>query len=256
LRGKKLLFGCLFLIILTSGIISSGNAANFGIGINSNEEIVWICKVCNTAELDSIFGSGWDGSGIFTNLTQGTRMKWKINSTEVNSTTFSIKYDIWYWNLSDEWGIKDNRSNIKFYINPDDYFVDYSFLNYSSLVPFLLPIPVGDYLGDLSTKLNSWYDVDNRVLTTLNVIIPKDGILPGYPYKDIKIIAIYNDRGILNTYKLYGKENRVIIDIALDFLPFYVIPSLIGLVVTFSIGFTFYIIKKKKIMNLTPSNKK
>jgi len=85
------------------------------------------------------------------------------------------------------------------------------------------------------------------VLTTLNVYIPKDGILTGYPNKDIKIIAIYNDRGILKTYKLYSKENRVIIDIALDFLPFYVIPSLIGLMVAFSIGFTFYIIKKKKL---------
>jgi hypothetical protein len=232
--------------MLTSGIIPNGNAANFGIGINPNEEIVWICKVCNTAELDSIFGSDWDGSGIFINLSQGARMKWKINSTEVNSTTFSVKYDIWYWNFSDEWGIKDDSSQINFYINPDDYFVDYSFLNYSSLVPFLLPIPVGDYLGDLSAKLNYWYDVDNRVLTTLNVYIPKDGILPGYPYKDIKIIAIYNDRGILNTYKLYGKENRVIIDIALDFLPVYVFPSLIGLISGLSLGTILYFVKKRK----------
>lgn len=239
-----------------SGIISNGYAVNYGIGINSNEELVWVCKVCNSAEMDSVFGTEWDDSGIFSNLTQGKRMKWKINSTEINSTTINIKYDIWYWNLISEWGIKDNSSQINYYVNTSKHLTDFLFLNYSSLVPFLLPIPVGEYLGDLSAILNSWYDVDNRVLPTLNVFIPKDSIFPGYPNKDIKIIAIYNDHGILNTYKLYGKENRVIIDIALDFIPFYVIPSLIGLVVILSIGVIFYIIKKKRFTNLSPSNKK
>lgn len=178
-------------------------------------------------------------------------MKWKINSTEINSTIISIEYDIWYWNLGEEWGIKDNSSQITIFVDPDDYSTNYWFLNYTSLVPFLLPIPVGEYLGDLSVNLNDFYDVDNRVLPTLNVEVLKDNISPGYPNKDLKIIAIYNDRGILNSYKLYGKENTVIIDIALDFLPIYVIPSLIGLMVVFSIGVAFYIIKKKY-----PSNKK
>ena len=233
------------LVILTSGTISNGYAENSGIGIKPNEDLVWICRVCNRAEMNSIFGFDWDDSGIFTNLTKGARLKWKINSTEINSTIINIKYDIWYWTLSDEWDIKDNNSQINFYIDPNDYSSNYMFLNYSSLVPFLLPIPVGEYLGGLSAKLNYWYDVDNRVLPTLNVFVPKDDILPNYPGKDIKIIAIYNDRGILNTYKLYGKENTVIIDIALDFLPFYVVPSLIGLVVVFSVGVVLYFKKKK-----------
>jgi hypothetical protein len=76
------------------------------------------------------------------------------------------------------------------------------------------------------------------------VYVPKDDFYLGNN-KGIDIIAIYNDRGILNSYKLYGKDNTVIIDIALDFLPSYVIPTLIGLVVVFSIGIAFYIIKKK-----------
>jgi len=251
LKRKEFLIGGLLLFILTSGRISNVSAVNYGIGVTQNEGLVWKCKVCNNAEMENIFGSEWDNSGIFTNLSKGASMKWKINSTEINSTIINIEYDIWYWNLSDEWGIKDNSSQINIFVDPDDYSTNYLFLNYTSLVPFLLPIPVGEYLGGLSVKLNDLYDVDNRVLPTLNVEVLKDNIYPGYPNKDLKIIAIYNDRGILSSYKLYGKENTVIIDIVLDFLPFYVIPSLIGLMVVFSIGVAFYIIKKKY-----PSNKK
>ncbi|MHA1931544.1 MAG: hypothetical protein ACW96X_03335, partial [Promethearchaeota archaeon] len=228
MKRKELLMSCLLLFIFISGTTSNVSAVNYGIGVNQNEGLVWKCKVCNSAEMDSIFGSGWNSVGIFTNLSSGASMKWKINSTEINSTIISIKYDVWYWNLSYEWGIKDNSSQINIYVDPSDYSTNYIFLNYASLVPFLLPIPTDEYLGGLSVKLIDWYDVDNRVLSTLNIEVLKDKIFPGYPNKDIKIIAIYNDRGILNSYKLYGKDNTVIIDIALDFLPFYVVPSLIG----------------------------
>ena len=251
MKRKEFLIDFLLIFILTSGKLSNVSAVNYGIGVKQNEGLIWKCKVCNKAEMENIFGSEWDSSGIFTNLSKGASMKWKINSTEINSTIISIEYDIWYWNLGEEWGIKDNSSQITIFVDPDDYSTNYWFLNYTSLVPFLFPIPVGEYLGDLSVNLNDFYDVDNRVLPTLNVEVLKDNISPGYPNKDLKIIAIYNDRGILNSYKLYGKENTVIIDIALDFLPIYVIPSLIGLMVVFSIGVAFYIIKKKY-----PSNKK
>jgi hypothetical protein len=110
-------------------------------------------------------------------------------------------------------------------------------------VPFWLPIPVGEYLGGLN--LSDEYNVDNRVLPTLNVEIGKNET--GFPSKDIKIIAIYNDQGILNSYKLYVKGNVVIIDISFDFLPFYVIPTLIGLTVIFSLGIILDITKKRKI---------
>ena len=249
MKRKEFLICFLLLFILTSGNISNVSAVNYGIGVTQNEGLVWKCKVCDNTEMDNIFGPEWDNSGIFTSLSKGASMKWKINSTEINSTMISIEYDIWYWTLSGDWGIKDNSSQITMLVNPDDYSINYQFLKYTSLVPFLLPIPVGEYLGGLSIKLNDWYDVDNRVLPTLNVRVLKDTIYPSYPNKDIKIIAIYNDRGILNSYKLYGKENTVILDIALDFLPFYVIPSLIGLIVVFSIGVTFYIIKKKKYIS-------
>jgi len=87
-------------------------------------------------------------------------------------------------------------------------------------------------------------------LPTLNVEINKDEILPGFPSKDIQIIAIYNDHGLLNSYKLYIKSNIVIVDISLDFLPFYVIPTLIGLTTIFSLSIIFYISKKRKTRNI------
>ena len=66
--------------MLTSGKISIVFAVNYGIGVNQNEGLVWKCIVSNNAEMDTIFGSEWDNSGIFTNLSKGTYMKWKINS--------------------------------------------------------------------------------------------------------------------------------------------------------------------------------
>ena len=111
-------------------------------------------------------------------------------------------------------------------------------------MPFWFPTPVGDYLGSLN--LIKWYDVDNRVLPTLNVEIPKNIITSNLPTKDIYIIAIYNDQGILDSYKLYTKGNVVIIEISLDSLPLYVIPSLVSLTVIFFIGIVIYIYKKRR----------
>jgi hypothetical protein len=235
-------------------MISNVYAINYGIGVNQNDELVWKCKVSKNSEIDLIFGSEWDSSGIFTNLSRGTKMKWKINTAEISDNISSIEYDMWYWSLKDDWGTKDNSSQVIFFVDPNNYTENYSFLNYTSLVPFWFPIPVGEYMEGLNLRLNAWYDVDNRVLPTLNVDIPKGDISPGYPGKDINIIAIYNNRGILSSYKLYGKGNTVIIDISLEDLPFYVIPSLIGLVFAFSISITIYIIKKKSTSH-TPAIK-
>ncbi len=249
MKGKKLSLGFLIVFIFINGMIFNVFGINYGIGVHQNDELVWECKVSINSEIDLIFGNGWDSSGIFTNLSRGTRMKWRINSAEINDTISSIEYDIWFWSLNDDWGTKDNSSQINVFIDPIDYSENYSFLNYTSLVPFWIPIPVGEYIGGLSSNLSSWYDVDNRVLPTLNVNIRKNDISPGYPNKDIKIIAIYNDRGLLNSYKLYGKGNTVIIDIVLDDLPFYVIPTLIGLIVAFSVCIIIYIVKNKYIHN-------
>ncbi len=254
MKHRLILFGFVILSLVFSGMILPANAISYKMGVNENDELIWKCKVCNEAEMNLIFGPGWDNSVIFQNLSKGTMMKWEINTVEVNETVNKIEFSIWFWTQNKNWGIKDNDSQITYLNNPKDYTEELNFSKYDSFVPFLFPIPVGEYMGGLN--LSAWYDVDNRVLPTLNVDISKDAIGPGYPNKGIEIIAIYNDEGILSSYKLYIKGNVVIVDIALDFLPFYVIPTLIILFSVLSLGVIVYIIKKYKSISLSKPNLK
>jgi hypothetical protein len=206
------------------------NAYSFNVGVYEDQEIIWKCNVCNQNEMDLIFGSEWNDSGIFNNLSLGKRMKWKINNFEINQSSSKLNFSIWVWTSESIWGTKDNDSEIIYFF--DD--IESNFSMYTSLVPFWFPIPIGEYLGSL--ELNDWYDVDNRVLPTINVDIDEDAISLGIPQRRIKIIAIYNEQGILYSYKLYTTGNVVIIGISLDFLPIYVIPTLIGLLEVFFVS--------------------
>ncbi|MFX1343627.1 MAG: hypothetical protein ACFFBC_07545 [Promethearchaeota archaeon] len=226
------------------------DAINYKTGVNEDDELIWKCKVCNAAEMSIIFGLGWNNnSGNFQNLNKGTRMKWEINTVEVNETTSKIEFSIWFWTKNKSWGVKDIDSQIIYLNNPKAYTAELNISTDNSFVPFLFPIPVGEYMGNLN--LSAWYDVDSRVLPTLNVKISKETIGEGYPSKEIKIIAIYNDKGILSSYKLYTKGNVVIVDIVLEFLPFYVIPTLIILFTVLSLGIIVYIIKKYRSISLS-----
>ena len=244
LKPRSFLISFLFIFILTFGIISNGTAINYRAGVKKDEELIWKCNVCNMVEMNIIFGNDWDNSGLFENLNKGKKMKWEIKNTEVNETNIVIEVDLWLWKSGKNWGIKDNTSQIIYMSNPKTYTEDSNFSNYAFLVPFLFPVPVNEYLGNL--KLNEWYDVDNRVLTTLHVEITKGLILPNYPTKDISIISIYNERGILTSYKLYLGGNVVIVDVSFTTLPFFVIPTLVSLTVCLSIGVIIYILEKKK----------
>ncbi|MHA2124016.1 MAG: hypothetical protein ACW99E_01805 [Promethearchaeota archaeon] len=227
-----------------TGMISNVNAIRFKSGVKENEELLWKCKVCNKAEMELIFGIGWDELGLFKNISREKWLKWKIIETTTNDTNIKIEYFMWSWSVDKDWSGSDNISQIIYYSNPNEYNEGLNFTNYAFFVPFWFPIPVGEYMGGL--KLIKWYDVDNRVLPTLNVNLPKHEITIGHPNKDINIIAIYNDRGILNSYKLYGKGNTVVIDIALESLPPYVIPTLVGLSGVFTLGVITVLFKRKK----------
>jgi len=240
LKKKIQLFYTILLFLLIGNIISSVNAIDYGIGVHQDQEIIWKCNVCNQMEMDLIFGSNWKDSDIFKNLSIGKRMKWKINNVEINQSISKISFSIWHWTSEEIWGTKDNDSEIMYTF---DSMVT-NFTMYKSLVPLWFPIPVGEFMGNL--VLNEWYDVDNRVLPTLNVEIESNAISLGFPLKKIKIIAIYNDQGILNSYKLYTTGNIVIIDISLDFLPIYVVPTLIGLIFGLSISLGLFIYKKRR----------
>jgi hypothetical protein len=212
------------------------------VGVHEDQEIIWKCNVCNQNKMEAIFGSEWNDSGIFDNLSVGKRMKWKINNFQINQSYSKINFSIWVWTSESIWGTKDNDSEIVYFFDN----IESNFSRYTSLVPFWFPIPIGEYLGSL--ELNEWYDVDNRVLPTINVDIDEDAISLGIPQSRIKIIAIYNEQGILCSYKLYTIGNVVIIDISLDFLPIYVIPTLIGLLGIFFVSLIIYLynIRRKR----------
>ncbi len=239
------MIGFILLFILNIYTTSNGTAIKYGAGVNKNEELLWTCNVCDKDEMKDIFGNDWDNSGLFENLSRGKKMKWQIKDIDENDLTIDIEIDEWLWNDHDNWGIYDNNFQISYFSNPKYYIEDINFSNYAFLVPFLFPIPVSEYLGELN--FSKWYDVDNRVLTTLNIEITKDSIMQNYPIKDITIIAIYNERGILTSYKLYLTGNIVILDISYDYLPFYVIPTLFGLTAIITIAIIVYIIKRRRL---------
>ncbi|MFX1278838.1 MAG: hypothetical protein ACFFA3_05425 [Promethearchaeota archaeon] len=254
MKHRLFLFGFLVFFLLSSNMVAQVNAIKYKAGIKESDKLIWKCKVCNQAEMNLIFGVEWNTKGFFQNLSKGSNMKWEINNIEVNETSIRMNFSIWFWTENRNWGVKVNDSQIIYYKDPTSYSEDINFTNHGFFVPFWFPIPVGDFMGSLN--FNAWYDVDNRVLPTLNVDIPKDAISPGFPNKGVKIIAIYNDQGILSSYKLYIKGNVVIIDISLDFLPFYVLPVIIGLFSIISIMVVGYIIRKLKFTQTTTLKRK
>ncbi|MFX1469762.1 MAG: hypothetical protein ACFFB8_13985 [Promethearchaeota archaeon] len=248
MRKKVFLFNFIIVLLLFTGVMPNVIATNYRAGVSNNQELIWKCNECNAIKLNDILGTEWNDFGVFKNLGIGKKMKWQVNDININKTYIGINFSIWEWSSEDNWGIKDKDFLITYFVNPKDYPQSLNFSSYSSFVPFLLPIPVGEYLGGLS--LNEWYDVDNRVLPTLNIEIGRDGVLPGLPSEIIKIITFYNDQGILNSYKLYTTGNVVIVDISLDYLPPYVIPTLMGLIIIFSLGIILFIFKKRRILKI------
>jgi len=244
LKQKSYILGFISLFLLISGIVVNANAVDFTIGINNSDVLIWECRVCDETEMMAIFGSGWDDSGMFQNLSKGTRMKWDINTVQINEKVMKINFSIWFWTVNTNWGLKDNDLQISYRNDPGDYTKKLNFTKSLPFAPFWFPNPVRDYMGGLS--LNDSYDVDSRVLPTLNIEIGKNSISTGFPNKDFKIIAIYNEQGILDSYKLYGKDNTVIIDIKFDHLPIYVIPVLSVLLVSIPIAIGIYLYKKRK----------
>jgi len=65
-----------------------------------------------------------------------------------------------------------------------------------------------------------------------------------YPTIFIKIQAMYNDKGILSSYKLYIEDHKVIIDISLETsVPYelYLFPAIIAI---FYVGLIYLIYSK------------
>jgi len=240
IRNRNLYASITLILIFVMGFTSDVVALNYSFSFITNEELVWKCDICDINKMNTLFGENWSNSGLFENLGQGKRMKWQVNTTKVNSTSLSATFNMWVWKNEDNWG-------------PYDYITEFSYSQNASksnlsiafpFVPFWLPIPVSIYIGEL--KLNSMYDVDNRVLPTINVQVSKGFLEPSFPSEKVFIIAIYNYDGILSSFKLYTSGNVVVIDIEFESLPIYVIPSTIGLIGAFFIAIIIYVRKQTK----------
>ena len=142
------------------------------------------------------------------------------------------------WIYEESWGTIYNITEYSYLKNPSNYSTIFNFSTHLPFVPFWLPVPIADYLGEMT--LSNLYDVDNRVLPTLNV-------QPNIPTENVYIIAVYNFNGILSSFKLYITGNIVVIDISLDNIPLYVLPSTIGLISAFLIVIYFYVKRKRNI---------
>lgn len=242
---KRVIYTSIMLLFLfTLGFLPNVIANEYKNGIKTNDELIWICNVCDDNKMNVLFGEFWDEAGIFENLSANKRMKWSVNMVEENSTTLSALINIWMWRFEDSWGTQDYSSKFSYLKNPNLYPSGFNFTDVLPFIPFWLPVPVGEYLGEIT--LDDIYDVDNRVLPTLNVQIIKDSIRPNEPTETVYIIAVYNSNGILSSFKLYTSGNIVVVDISLESLPIFVIPSTIGLILTFLCAIVLYL-KKKRI---------
>ena len=243
-KKRDIYTSIILLLLFILGFSSNVFALEYQNGIKTDDELIWNCYICDNNKMDALFGDNWNQAGIFENLSANRRMKWKVNMLEENSTTLSAIFNIWMWNFEDNWGTQDNSSKLSYLKNPSLYPEDFNFTDVLPFIPFWLPVPVGEYLGEVA--LGDIYDIDNRVLPTINVQINKDSIHPNEPTETVYFIVVYNSNGILSSFKLYTQGNVVVVDISLDNLPIFVIPSTIGLILTFVCSIVLYI-KKKRI---------
>ena len=242
---KRDIYTSIMLLFLFTLSFSSNVIANeYQNGIKTNDELIWNCYLCDDNKMDALFGEFWNEAGIFKDLSSNSRMKWSVNMVEENSTSLSALISIWTWMSEDNWGTQDNSSKFSYLKNPSLYPSRFNFTDILPFIPFWLPIPVGEYLGEIS--LGDIYNVDNRVLPTLNVQIKKDSIHPNEPTETVYFIAVYNSNGILSSFKLYTSGNVVVVDISLESLSILVIFSTVGLILAFVCSIVLYI-KKKRI---------
>lgn len=244
----------IFLVIIsllsfTPDVIASNH--NYEISSNIRNEQKWYCYVCDKVKMNALFGANWDNIGLFENISQGSKMKWQIADSGARYGvptpelwTLWAEIYVWTWNNEPGWSSPVYYFELTYLDDPSQYPSNYNLSNVIPFVPLLLPVPIGEYIGAL--ELSNIYDIDNRVLPTINIEISKGFLQPNYPSERVSIIAIYNTDGILSNLKMYTSENVVLIDISLLSIPIYVLPATLGLIGVFIIAIVLYIRKQEK----------
>ncbi|TFG10395.1 MAG: hypothetical protein EU535_08285 [Promethearchaeota archaeon] len=222
MKYKYVLIVYILILIIFVAVIPSARASNYKIGADEGDEFIWKCNVYNKNEIEDILGKGWNDEGLFEKLELGARMRWRVIDTyddaklyssesKHNETAFTIKFAKWFWTYNEKWGDRDSVDELSHFKNPEDYSEDLIFFQFA---PVWLPLPLGDYLKKID--LYKGYTIDARVLPSITCKIEKNDIDDDYPKEIIKIVAMYNDKGILTSYKLYINDHQVLIDISLE----------------------------------------
>ena len=224
MKIKYFLIGLIFVLTFLIGFNASVVAHEYELGVDEDDKFIWKCNVYDEEKMKDILGSGWNanGTGLFEELEQNTRMKWKIKDTDNDIEIYNpetledekfiqIIYQKWIWTKDHKWGDYDHENQFNLYKNPKDYDDDFIFPNFA---PICLPFPIDDYLKD--ADLYEGYSIDARSIPTISCEIEKNDMKGDYPTEYIKIQAVYNDKGVLKSYKLYVNDHRVIVDISLE----------------------------------------
>ncbi len=239
-----------FIVITTSNAVAS----NYDIGVKKGDSFIWKCNICDKEKMEDLFGKNWNsnGTGLFEDLKRGNQMRLWITKTnkdlkiynpksQKNEEFFSITFRKWTWTSDDKWGDYDYIDQITHFCDPKDYSDDFIFLN---CAPIWLPLPLDDYLKDID--LYEGYSIDARSISAISCEIQKYDLKGDYPTEYVKIHAMYNDQGILRSYKLYIENHQIIVEIVLEdksILPIieFFIPVIL---IIFYIGIIYFIYKK------------
>ena len=222
MKLKSFLISYFLLLVILIVLTPSAKASDYEIGVEEGDTFIWNCNVCDNDKLDEILGKEWNDDGFFEDVEKVARMKWKIRDTDddekiyssetkENETVYSIEFGKWIWTTNDEWGDEDKDEESYLFKDPDDFSEDFIF---PELAPIWLPIPMGEYLKNID--LYEGYTIDARVIDSITCEIDRADIDDKYPKENIKIVAMYNEQGVLKSYKLYIGDHNVILDISLE----------------------------------------
>lgn len=226
MRKKTILISFIILLIISLGMASTVKATEYDVGLEDGEQFIWRCNILDRSEMDSLLGDGWDTNktSLFKNIKEGARCKWVIKETDDEIKEFNtdkqeydeflgITYKKWKWTESDNWGDEDYELQSKHYSDPGDYPDDYIF---PDIAPIWIPIPSDGYMKGVDLYRGYKRDARARTCYTITCEIEENDLEGPYPTDYIKIHAGYNDKGILESYKLYLKDHNIILEIILE----------------------------------------
>ncbi len=239
--------------------IALGLNSEFEFDLAQNDEIIWVCNKCDKIELETIFEKNWSSIGWFQNIEEGKKLKLnivEISTFEQYTSNRLVTRDlrvIFNGNLDNSYFFHTSYI-FSLFPNPNLTF-DYAQDIIHTMIIFFFPTPIGEFINRLPPYPNR--DVDTRVLPTINQKFPPNSLISNLPQTHIESISIYNDNGILSSFKMYTPGFNVFLELTLYYPPPSISPLtfLLLSVIIATIGFYIYSEKKtiKKVKLLKKS---